>query len=167
MFELKPLSPAAVPGALAKAERYRLLNEPEQAASICEDILATDNANHDALVTFILALTDCFRAKEGNVMPRLKVLLARLESDYERAYYEGLVAERRGRSILEQGSPGSVLAAGDWLREAMIWYDRADALRPPDNDDVRLRWNACARLFRDRPQLLVRDEERSAITMLE
>ena len=40
MFELKPLSPSAVPAALAKAERYRLLNEPEQAESICEDVLA-------------------------------------------------------------------------------------------------------------------------------
>ena len=28
MFSLKPLSPSAIPAALAKAERYRLLNEP-------------------------------------------------------------------------------------------------------------------------------------------
>ena len=33
MFELKLLSPEAVPAALEKALRYRLLNEPEQAAS--------------------------------------------------------------------------------------------------------------------------------------
>ena len=30
MFETKPISPESVPGALAKAERYRLLNEPER-----------------------------------------------------------------------------------------------------------------------------------------
>ena len=34
MFELKRLSTAAIPGALSKAERYRLLNEPEEAQSI-------------------------------------------------------------------------------------------------------------------------------------
>ena len=34
-FQLKTLSPEAVPRALAKAERYRLLNEPGEAESIC------------------------------------------------------------------------------------------------------------------------------------
>ncbi len=37
---LKALSVDAVPRALAKAERYRLLNEPVAAESICLDILA-------------------------------------------------------------------------------------------------------------------------------
>ena len=48
MFQLKPLSPSAIPAALAKAERYRLLNEPEQAESICEDILAAQPDNRAA-----------------------------------------------------------------------------------------------------------------------
>jgi hypothetical protein len=38
-FDLKPISIASIPRALEKAERYRLLNEPEQAESICLDIL--------------------------------------------------------------------------------------------------------------------------------
>ncbi len=42
MFELRPLSPSAIPSALAKAERYRLLNEGGQAESICQDVLAID-----------------------------------------------------------------------------------------------------------------------------
>ena len=37
MFDLKPLSKDAIPAALSKAERYRLLNEPWQAESICRD----------------------------------------------------------------------------------------------------------------------------------
>ena len=49
MFELKPLSPDAVAGALAKAERYRLLNEAAEAESICLDVLAIDPANQAAL----------------------------------------------------------------------------------------------------------------------
>ena len=40
MFELKTLSLDAVPRALLKAERYRLLNEPGEAESICLDVLA-------------------------------------------------------------------------------------------------------------------------------
>src|SRR6267154_1413558 len=58
MFELKPISAGSVAGALAKAERYRLLNEPSQAESICRDILAVEPENHEALASLILALTD-------------------------------------------------------------------------------------------------------------
>ena len=43
--ELKRISQAALPAALAKAERYRLLNEPEQAESICRDVLAVEPKN--------------------------------------------------------------------------------------------------------------------------
>ena len=42
MRELKPLSRDAVDAALAKAERYRFLNEPGEAESICLDILTVD-----------------------------------------------------------------------------------------------------------------------------
>ena len=44
MFELKPISTAAIPRAVAKAERYRLLNEPQEAESICRDVLRVDAA---------------------------------------------------------------------------------------------------------------------------
>jgi len=44
-FNLKPMSKDAVPAALAKAERYRLLNEPGEAESICLDILQVDPQN--------------------------------------------------------------------------------------------------------------------------
>ena len=46
MFQLKPLSREAVPAALEKAVRYRLLNEPEQAESSCLDVLLVDPKNH-------------------------------------------------------------------------------------------------------------------------
>jgi hypothetical protein len=38
-FKLKVLRTGAIPAALERAERYRLLNEPTQAESICLDIL--------------------------------------------------------------------------------------------------------------------------------
>jgi hypothetical protein len=37
--------------------------------------------------------------------------------------------------------------AYDALREAMSWYERAEAIRPTGNDDAILRWNTCARLI--------------------
>src|SRR5262245_5730837 len=57
MFEPKPISRDAIPAALAKAERYRLLNEPLEAESICLDVLQIDGANQDAIVMLLLALT--------------------------------------------------------------------------------------------------------------
>ena len=47
MLQLKPLSRDAIPSALAKAERYRLLNEPGEAESICLDVLQIDPHNAD------------------------------------------------------------------------------------------------------------------------
>ena len=59
-FELKTLSPESVPRALAKAERYRLLNEPGEAESICLDALQVDADNQEVLAMLLLALTDQF-----------------------------------------------------------------------------------------------------------
>ena len=69
MPELKRISKDAVPAALEKALRYRLLNEPLESESICRDVLATDSKNQEALVTLLLALTDQFekqRRDHGN-----------------------------------------------------------------------------------------------------
>lgn len=167
MYQLKPLSTSAIGKALAKAERYRLLNEPEQAESICEDVLAADPGNRAALVTLILALTDRFRLHDPHLTTRAQDLVARLDAEYERAYYAGLVAERRARALLDRGGPGGALPAGDWIREALRWFDRAEHVRPADNDDARLRWNACVRLLESHPELLVEDEEPTAPVMLE
>lgn len=167
MLELKRLSTSAIPAALAKAERYRLLNEPEAAQSICEDVLTADPANFDAVRTFILALTDTFAHHDGNNVSRAQELVARLPSEYERAYFGGLVAERRARALLARNGPGRALTAGEFIREAMRQFERAEAVKPADNDDALLRWNACARLFTRYPELAVRDEERTAPVMLE
>jgi hypothetical protein len=167
MFELKRLSTSAIPAALAKAERYRLLNEPEEAQSICEDVLAADASNFDAVRTYILALTDAFANHDGNNVSRAQELVARLPSEYERAYFAGLVAERRARALLARSGPGRSLTAGDFVREAMRQFERAEAVKPADNDDALLRWNACARLFRRHPELALVDDERTTPAMLE
>jgi hypothetical protein len=154
MFELKPLSKSAVPAALAKAERYRLLNEPAQAASICEDILAVDPDQHEARRTLLLALTDQFAGPDaGPILLEAKRLVERLPGEYDRAYYSGLICERRAGALLASSTPGSGFLAYDWIKDAMEWFERAEALRPPDNDDAILRWNTCARLLMRNPHL--------------
>ncbi len=124
-------------------------------------------SNFDAVRTFVLALTDTFANHDGNNVNRAQELVARLPSEYERAYFAGLVAERRARALLSRIGPGRALTAGDFVREAMRQFERAEAVKPADNDDALLRWNACARLFLRYPELAVVDEERTAPVMLE
>src|SRR4029434_5565774 len=88
---------SAIPGALEKAERYRLLNEPESAESICLDVLEIDPDNQLALVTLLLARTDQFSGTRGAGDTAAREVLPRLKSPYEQAYYTGLIAERRGK----------------------------------------------------------------------
>src|SRR4051812_45386546 len=96
MFELKPLSPEAVPAAIEKAVRYRLLNEPEQAESICHDVLRVESDNQQALTTLILAITDRLYGPRPSSAQSARDLLSRLHGEYDRAYYAGIVAEREG-----------------------------------------------------------------------
>lgn len=148
MTDLKPIARQAIPHALEKVERYRLLNEPAEAESICRDVLRVEPGNEKALVMLLLTLTDQFGRGAG--VNEARAILDRLEGEYDRAYYSGIICERQGKAQLRQGTPGSESSAHDWVRDAMRWYERAEAIRPAGNDDAILRWNACARLLRDR-----------------
>src|SRR5437016_7273593 len=99
---LKLLSKQAIPRALEKAERYRLLNEPVGAESICLDILSVEPENQEALVTLVLALTDQFGQgyKMSEIHPR--EVVAKLKGEYEQSYYAGIVAERQAQAVLRQ-----------------------------------------------------------------
>lgn len=146
-FELKPISRETIPRAIQKAERYRFLNQSWAAESICLDILEVDPDNQQVLVMLVLALTDIHSGVAASGVLRAKEYLARIRDDYQRTYYTGIIAERRGQALLSSGGMGSGSMAYDSLREAMDWYEKAEAIRPAGNDDAILRWNTCARLL--------------------
>lgn len=158
MFDLKPLHAEAIPAALEKAHRYRLLNQPEQAESICEDVLRVVPDHQDALVSLLLARTDQFDAPRPASPQAARDLLRRLHGEYERAYYAGLVWEREGIAWLRSGKPRAGRTAYHCLREAMACYEKAEAVRPAANDDAILRWNSCVRLLRSNPDLAPDDD---------
>lgn len=151
MFELKRLAPEAVPAALERAERYRLLGEPVEAESICEDVLAVDPGNGRALVVRLLAVTDQFPS--GPALARARGMLADLPDDYSRAYYKGLVDERAAKAMLRRGGIAVPHAAYELFRDALEAYDEACRLAPPDNNEAVLRWNTCVRILRAHPEL--------------
>ena len=158
MFELKSLSTEAIPAALEKAERYRLLNEPAEAESICLDVLKADPDNQKALIALLLAVSDRFGKGYGVSDTQAKEFLARLEGEYERAYYAGILAERAPRPSSPRATSGSCHYAYDGFRDAMNWFEKAETVRPHGNDDALLRWNTCARIIIQN-KLVPREEE--------
>jgi hypothetical protein len=157
-FELKPISREAVPRAIQKAERYRLLNQSWAAESICRDILGIDPANQQVLVMFVLALTDQLTEGHAHTMKTVRETLPRITDPYQRAYYSGIASERSGQALLHRGGMGSGGMAYDALRDAMSSYERAEAIRPAGNDDAILRWNTCARLISGNSHLVPHTE---------
>src|ERR1043165_101618 len=100
MFELKPLHSEAIQAALEKANRYRLLNEPGAAESIYLDILAVEPDNQEALKNIVLAMSDRFGKDSAVGDPHINDFVAKLTDEYEKAYYSGIVYERRAKATL-------------------------------------------------------------------
>ena len=143
MFELKKLSHDAIPAALEKANRYRLLNEPGAAESIYLDILAIEPENQEAIRNIVLAMSDRFGKDYAVGDTHINDYLAGLTDEYERAYYTGIVFERRAKAVMDKGG----VDAFELFTRAMEWFERAETMRPHGNDDAILRWNGCARII--------------------
>jgi len=127
------------------------LNEPNEAESICHDVLSVDPVNQQALIMLLLAMTEQFTEKidAGKAMD----VAGRLKGEYERAYYSGIICERQGRAHFGRSHYGAGAITHDCLSEAMRWFEEAEMLRPPNNDDALLRWNTCARFLMDHPHV--------------
>jgi hypothetical protein len=158
MFAVKPISHESVAGALAKAERYRLLNEPGEAESICRDILEIEPGNQPALVSLLLALTDQI-PQDSRAFADALTIANRLESPYDRAYYAGIAWERRAKARYNSGGHSAHRYAYDWLVNALQLFEEAERLRSPGNDDAVLRWNTCVRYLACHKELAPAAEE--------
>jgi len=151
MFPIKPITREGVAAALQKAERYRLINDPSAAESICLDVLAVDPSNQQGLVDLILSISDQFMSGPAVQYARASELLPRLTDEYKRTYYAGILCERRARAHRALGVAGSAEMAYEWIRRAMEHYEAAERMRPKGNDEAILRWNTCVRILeRDR-----------------
>jgi len=146
VFELKLLSKEGIDGSLEKAELYRLLNQPQLAESICLDILLVSPDNQKASTTLLLALTDQFDSSSSKVARAMSIARS-LDDEYSRIYYSGVIVERRGNAALKSTTPGSDFDAYEWYREAMEFFEKADAINKQVNNDPILRWNTCARMI--------------------
>jgi len=165
MFEPKRIAKNAIPSAVSKALRYRLLNEPLEAESICLDVLDVDPDNQEALVTLILALTDQFETEFAQSILRATELLPKLQDEYDREYYAGIINERWANAQMARSVPGDVVYS--WFQKALGCYERAEALSRPDDADAALRWNTCVRILARCPHIRPRADSMQRDLMAE
>jgi tetratricopeptide (TPR) repeat protein len=145
---LKPISKEGIPEAISKAELYRYLNEPGEAESICRDILAADAANQTALRLLGLSITDQFTGNASDRYSEAESTFQSLTDEYGRFYYAGILQERQAKAQLAAGrSPYMVTPL---FEKALNYFEQAEAIRPPGNDDAILRWNRCVRILQSR-----------------
>jgi hypothetical protein len=145
-YKLKHISTRGIPEAIAKAELYRSLNEPEEAESICHDILAIEPHHQLALRLLGLALTDGFDGGSDRFRDAEKTFQL-LTDPYERHYYTGILYERSAKAQLKIGRP--LRAVLTLFELALHSFAEAEKLRPAGNDDAILRWNRCVRLLQN------------------
>jgi len=148
-YKLKTIAKSGIEEALAKAQLYRFLNEPEESESICQDILAADPENQAALRLLGLAITDQFRGATSDRYAQAESAFRALTDSYKREYYLGILSERRAKAQARIGRPSQV-----WVplfEDAMRHFEAAERAKPADNEEAVLRWNRCVRLLQTIP----------------
>ena len=126
----KPLSTDADPGGAGEG---RALPAAERAGRGREHLprraRRSIRQNQEALVMLLLALTDQFpTSSSSRARSRAPASwLPRLADEYERAYYAGIIRERRAKAVLQRDRYGAAATAAEWLREAMAFYEQAEA----------------------------------------
>jgi tetratricopeptide (TPR) repeat protein len=156
-FTLKTISKDSIPEAISKVELYRYLNEPEEAESICRDILVADPENQLAIRLLGLTLTDQFEGRHPDRYAEAEKIFQNLADPYDLVYYRGLLLERRAKAQMKAGV--SALSLVGSVHEAMRYFEEAEKIRPPRNDDAVLRWNRCVRLLEKLGHAPVEEQE--------
>jgi tetratricopeptide (TPR) repeat protein len=154
-YKLKSITKAGIAEAAAKVDLYRYLNEPEEAESICRDILAIDPDNQHAVRLLGLTITDQFIGLGTDRYREAEETFQKLKDGYERLYYTGLCYERRAKAQLHAGQPPHTLLP--LFDRALMSFDEAQKVSPAGNDDAILRWNRCIRLLNALKQRLEED----------
>src|SRR5258706_7069422 len=137
-YALKRLGTRSLAAALDKAEQYRALNEPEEAESICRDILAEDPEHPLALRTLGLALTDMFAREWTKHFDEALRTFKKLKNEYEVVYYSGVAWERCAKAQVEHGQAHN---AAHSFERAMELFEKAESIGPQDAPEPIFRWN--------------------------
>lgn len=149
-YELKKLADKNLEAAIGLAKHYRDLNQPDEAESICRDVLEVAPKNLDALRTLGLTLTDRFPTAWMSLFEEACTLFKMLPDAYERAYYVGIAWERYAKAQLESGRAHNAIHA---FEEALVKFEEASGLAAKDDPAPILHYNRCVRALTTNPEL--------------
>lgn len=150
-LELKKLRDKNLEAAIGLAKHYRDLNQPEEAESICRDVLEVAPDNVDALRTLGLALTDRFSSEWVSLFDEACATFKKLPADYDRAYYVGIAWERYAKAQLEAGRAHNAIHA---FEEALARFEEAGAFAKKDDPAPILHYNRCVRALTTNAELM-------------
>jgi hypothetical protein len=149
MYKLRRLADAHFPAAIERACHYRTLNRPDEAESICRDVLAVAPDHVEARRTLGLALTDRFPGRWEDLFDETLTVFAALPSEYERLYYTGVAWERLAKAHIDANQ---FRRAAHAFEHAFGYFDKAGRLAAGAPDPV-LRWNGCVRTIAKHPEV--------------
>jgi tetratricopeptide (TPR) repeat protein len=150
-WKLKELGARNLAAAVTLAKHYRDLNQPEEAESICRDVLAVSGDDTEALRTLGLALTDRFPTAWMTLFDEACGVFAKLPSTYERVYYTAIAWERYAKAQLEAGRAHNAIHA---FEEALQGFSEAEKLGQADDPAPILHYNRCVRALTTHPDLV-------------
>ena len=146
-MEYHKIDKDSIEDVLERAKQYRSLLQPDMAISICLDIFAVDEKNQEALIIYILALTDQLSQSESKVHhKKITDSIQKLDSKFLQHYYSGIFLERQARSLLKHSMSRSF--AYDAFIEAISEFEIAEKMAPPHCADPVLRYNSCVRTIK-------------------
>ena len=146
-MEYHKIDKDSIEDVLERAKQYRSLLQPDMAISICMDIFAVDKNNQEALVIYILALTDQLSQSESKVhQKKITDSIKRLDSKFLQHYYSGIFFERQARSLLKHSMSRS-FAYAEFI-EAIAEFEIAEKKAPEHCADPILRYNSCIRTIK-------------------
>jgi hypothetical protein len=158
LLELKALPRGQMARALAMAQRCRDVSEPQEAESICLDVLEMEPENQEALVLLLLARTDLLEEGLPGAVERAREPLSKVTAEYDREYYAGIICERQARHLLRARGRHSSFVAWEWFQYAMDHFEAAARLSP-ERLEPALRFNACVRLIERNRHCMPRPDE--------
>jgi len=150
-MDFKILQAQEINAALAEAEDCWSGSQPEVAESICQDILEAD-PNHERALTLLFSSRVALLAKGlPKGVERAQELIPRFGSEFERAFFSGVLRESQARYLLQQRGRHSSFVAYSWFRHAMDDFEEAGR-QDPSRPESKLHWNACLRTLQANPQ---------------
>ena len=149
-YELKKLADKNLGAAITLAKHYRDLNQPDEAESICRDVLEVAPDDADALRTLGLTLTDRFPTSWMSLFEEACTTFKKLPSEYERHYYVGIAWERYAKAQLEAGRAHNAIHA---FEEAIGYFEEASKHAAKDDPAPILHFNRCVRALTSSPEL--------------